>query len=48
MAAAITTVTGWAETMLSTIVGNETLVVFFAIGVCGSVLGLVRNLVHTR
>lgn len=48
MATAITTVVGWAETMLDTIIANETLVVFFALGVAGAVLGLVRNLVHTR
>lgn len=48
MTTAISTVVGWAETMLETIIGNETLVVFFAIGVVGSVLGLVRKLVHTR
>lgn len=48
IAGAIPTVIGWAESLLSSIIGNEYLVVFLAIGVVGSVLGLVRNLIHTR
>lgn len=48
IAAAIPTVISWAESLLSSIIGNEYLVVFLAIGVVGSVLGLVRRLIHTR
>lgn len=48
IAAAIPTVIAWAEQLLSSIISNQYLVVFLAIGVVGSVLGLVRRLIHTR
>lgn len=48
IAGAIPTVVGWAEDLLSSIIGNEYLVVFLAIGIVGSVLGLVERLIHTR
>lgn len=48
IAGAIPTVIGWAESLLSSLINNEYLVVFLAIGVVGSVLGLVRGLIHTR
>lgn len=48
IAGAIPTVIGWAETLLDSLISNQYLVVFLAIGVVGSVLGLVRGLIHTR
>lgn len=44
---AITSMMGFAGTMLTTITSNEVLVLFLAVPIIGSAIGIVSRLVHT-